>query len=61
MVMLFLDIVLIGPVGMVTCSLPNVLGWAECRTSLLLLFLCMNAWVHACRRVCDYVFEDNNI
>lgn len=51
MVMLFLDMVLIGPVGMVTRSLPNWLGWAECRTNSF-WFLCMHAWVNACGRVC---------
>lgn len=32
MVMLFLDTELIGPVGMVTRSLLNSLGWVECIT-----------------------------
>lgn len=44
-VMLFIEMVLIGPVGMVTRSLLNWLGWAECRTNSF-SFLCVI--VNAC-------------
>lgn len=55
MAMLFLDPVLIGAVGMVTCSMPNWLSWAECTNSFS--FLC--AWVNACKRVSDHYYRNN--
>lgn len=56
MVLLFLDTVLIGPVGMVTRSLPNWLGWAECTINSA-SFLC--AWVNACESVCECFYREN--
>lgn len=55
MVMLFLDTVLIGPVGVITRLLPNWLGWAESANQLLLIFMCHYVCVRGLMHVGEFV------